>query len=246
MVKYGRSARWYNDYNTEIEFCTKNGFDFMQIWYREGKLLYDNMAEPKEKAILEADFPIILHALFTIDDYDKYAIDLLRILKFLHHGEVIIHPVCFPVSLINCDTIRTLSEHNKKITEMYFQEGIKVYIENNGREMPLNYTPEDLAIVFRESPQTELLLDIAHIDNYEHLGRLINVKFPKCLHIADRHFAVGHEHLPVGKGDIDFQSVFSKYLNNFDGKIIFEVVSDNDGEIVNSKNMIRDIISGDS
>ena len=203
----------------------------------------NKLAVPKEKAILEEGFPIIVHALFNNEDYDKYTDDLLRILKFLRHDEVIIHPVCLPASLINCDTIHILSERIKKITEMYFVEGIKVYIENNGREVPLNYTPEDLTIIFNDSPKAELLLDIAHIDNYEHLQKIINVKYPKCLHIADRHFSIGHEHLPIGQGDINFQYIFKKYLNNFDGKIIFEIVSDND-EIINSKKIIHDIICG--
>ena len=242
MIKYGRSARWYNNYDTEVEFCKIHGFDFMQIWYKDGQLQFDKLAAPKEKAILDADFPIILHALFDINDYDKYAKDLLRTLKFLRHDEVIIHPVCLPVSLINRDTIRILSENNKKITEMFFCDGIKVYIENNGRECPLNYTPEELSLVFAESPKTELLLDIAHIDNYEHLHQIIKVKYPKCLHIADRHFSVGHEHLPLGQGDIDFKHIFSKHLEHFDGKIVFEVVSDNDDDIINSKKIVANII----
>ena len=29
MVKYGKSARWYNNYDSEVEFCKKHGFDFM-------------------------------------------------------------------------------------------------------------------------------------------------------------------------------------------------------------------------
>ncbi len=30
----------------------------------------------------------------------------------------------------------------------------------------------------------EQLLDVAHIDNYEHLQEIINIKYPKCLHVA--------------------------------------------------------------
>lgn len=72
MVQYGRSIRWYNDYDSEIEFCKKHGFDFLQVWYKDGTLQCDKIAEPKEKAILEKGFPIIIHALFEIEDYDKY------------------------------------------------------------------------------------------------------------------------------------------------------------------------------
>lgn len=73
MIEYGRSNRWYNDYDSEIEFCKKNGFDFLQVWYKDGVLQGDKIVEPKEKTISEKGFPIIIHALFEIEDYDKYS-----------------------------------------------------------------------------------------------------------------------------------------------------------------------------
>lgn len=243
MIEYGRIL-WHglnekrdSSYDTEIEFCKKHGFSLMQITYKNGRLQYDKLPDPKENAILEAGFPIIIHALFDIEDYGKYAKDLLRLLSFLGHKEVIIHPYCEP-SLINGDTILILSERNKKITDMFLNEGITVYIENSARLVPLNYTPEDLKIVFDESPATELILDIAHIDNYEHLQKIINVKYPKMLHIADRHFSSGHEHLPIGKGDIDFELIFTKYLNDFDGRVIFEI-SEDENVIIDSMGKIQ-------
>lgn len=51
MISIGRSLRWYNKYEDEINFSVKNHFDFMQIWYKDGKIIVDNMAEPKEKYI---------------------------------------------------------------------------------------------------------------------------------------------------------------------------------------------------
>jgi len=243
MIEYGRSARWYNNYGDEIGFCKKYGFDFMQIWYKNGGLEFDKLPNPKEKAILEADFPVIIHAVFEIGDYEKYDKDLLRVLKFLGHSEVIIHPVCKP-SLVSQESIYKLSECNKKITEMFSDEEITVYIENNCKLVPLNYTPEELRIIFGSSPKTELLLDIAHIDHYGHLQELINVKFPKCLHIADKHLTDIHEHLPIGHGELDYKIIFSDYLKDFDGKIIFEVVTDHDDEIINSKTAIQEMIDG--
>jgi len=52
-----------------------------------------------------------------------------------------------------------------------------------------------------------------------------------------------HEHLPVGQGELDFKTIFENYLKDFDGKIIFEVVSDNDEDIINSKTLIQKILN---
>jgi sugar phosphate isomerase/epimerase len=242
VVEFGRSARWYNDYALEVAFCKQHDFDFMQVWYKDGALVYDNMAEPKEKIFSAAGFPIIIHALFEVEDYAKYSEDLLRILKSLRHKEVIIHPVCNPL-LLKSDTMYKLAEYNKKTTELFYDNGITLYIENNSKLDPLNHTPDELKLIFDISPKTELLLDIAHINSYEHLQNIIDVKYPKCLHIADKHFSVIHEHLPIGHGELDFDTIFANHLKGYTGKIIFEVVTDKDDEIIDGKEIIRKIIS---
>lgn len=67
-IKIGRSLRWYNDYEKEIEFCKSNEFDFMQIWFRQGKLLIDNVNEPIEVYLKQHNFPLVIHAVFEIDE----------------------------------------------------------------------------------------------------------------------------------------------------------------------------------
>ena len=37
MISIGRSLRWYNKYEDEIDFSVKNHFDFMQIWFKDEK-----------------------------------------------------------------------------------------------------------------------------------------------------------------------------------------------------------------
>lgn len=238
MIQFGRSARWYNNYDSEVEFCKTHGFDFMQVWYINGKLKHDTLPDPVEKAIFEANFQIIIHALFTIGDYDKYSEDLLRILKFLNHKEVIIHPSMYPLPAEK-DSMYKLAESNKIITDRFYDNGITIYIENNSALDPFNYSPEDLKLVFDYSPKTELLLDIAHIDSYEHLQKIIEVKYPQILHVSDKHFSIGHEHLPIGKGNIDFELIFSKYLSDFNGKIILEIPEE-DNVIIDSMARIKE------
>lgn len=128
------------------------------------------------------------------------------------------------------------SESNKfDFMQIWFKKGDLILDK-------INYTPNDLKVVFDRNPDVELLLDIAHIDDYKHLQEILEVKFPKCLHIADKRFSEAHEHLPIGEGDLDFELIFQNYLKGYDGKIIFEVV-DTDEKIIRSKNIIQSILN---
>lgn len=240
MIEYGRSIRWFNNYSDEIEFSKLNKFDFMQIWFMKGDLILDKVLEPKELYVLDSKYPVIIHAVYDIDDFDKYNGELIRILKFLNHKEVIIHPIC-EVEPINSETIYKLADKIYITNQLLKLNNIKLYIENNSVIDKINYTAEDLKIIFDRNPDVELLLDIAHIDDYNHFQEISEVKFPKCLHIADKHFSVEHEHLPIGQGELDFELIFKNYLKGYDGKIIFEVV-DCDEEIIKSKNRIQNIL----
>lgn len=53
---------------------------------------------------------------------------------------------------------------------------------------------------------------------------------------------IKHEHLPLGQGDIDYNLVFSKYLHDFGGRVILEVIGD-DEEITESKKIIDIAVS---
>lgn len=238
MITLGRGVRWFNDYQNEVEFSKKNGFDFMQVWFKNGVIPIDSLPEPREKYIKDIGFPIILHAVFTLGDFDEYGERLLEILEYLEHSEVIIHPVCRK-SVIEINLADVLSEKVFYFTEKAREKGITVYLENNSVIDGMHYTKEDIRTLFDKCSYTEQLLDVAHIDNYEHLEQIISVKFPKCLHVAGKHFDVKHEHLALTQGDIDYALVFQKYLKNYDGRIILEV-DGTDNEINDS----RDIILG--
>lgn len=109
-MKYGKSIRWFNDYNKEIQFSITNKFDFMQIWFLKGELILDKVSKPKEQFVLNTKFPVIIHAVYDIDDYEKYNKELLRILKYFGHKEVIIHPICESIPIDN-HTIYTLADN---------------------------------------------------------------------------------------------------------------------------------------
>jgi sugar phosphate isomerase/epimerase len=206
----------------------------------KGELLLDQVPSPKELFIKEAHYPVIIHAVYDLDDFDLYTNELIRLLKYLEHKEVIIHPVCetYPITP---ETIHILADHIYQTNQLLKQVGIQLYIENNSSIDIINYTPEDLQVIFNRNPDVELLLDIAHIDHIEHLKEILQVKYPKCLHIADKHIDMKHEHLPLGHGELDYEIIFKHYLNEFNGKIIFEIVG-TDEDITSSLQRIKTVL----
>lgn len=163
---------------------------------------------------------------------------LIEIIKHLGHNELIIHPICESEE-ITPKTIYKLSDKVKFALERLDKENITLYLENNSRLDPIFNETNEIEIMFQQNPKLEFLLDVAHIDNYEHLKNMIKIKKPKILHIADRHLEVVHEHLPIGQGNIDYKYIFTNILKEFDGKIILEIVQSSN-DIINSKVKIEE------
>jgi len=236
VISIGRGIRWYNRYQDEVDFCIKNQFDFMQLWFRDGSILVNDLPEPKEEHIRRAGFPVLLHAVFDPVDFGQYGGALLDKVAYLGGRDVIVHPVC-KKSPIDQHTEYKLAEQAKRFSAIARARGIVWYLENNSVIDGFHYQAKDLEIVFRADPYVEQVLDVAHIDNYRHLEEIAAVKFPKCLHAAGKHFQVPHEHLPLDQGDIDYRLVFREYLHGYDGKIVLEVTG-TDEELIRSKQII--------
>lgn len=239
MIQFGRSIRWYNNYEDEVKFSKDNGFDFMQVWYAKGQIILDKVLEPKDEVILSHKFPIIIHALLDINEFDEHVPRILAILKKLSHDQLIIHPICESEE-ITIETIFKLSNKVLEAKKLCMEKGIKLFVENNSKLDPINHSIDDIRIMYKDN-DVELLLDLAHIDDYNHLKEIVNIKKPKMIHIADKHFEIIHEHLPIGEGDLDFDYIFNNVLAEFDGKIIFEVVAE-DELIIKSINTIKKIL----
>lgn len=239
-IKFGSLARFFNPYKQEVNFAKKNKFDFVQLWYDKNGLYVNQLKNENVKNIKQFEFPSIVHAVLDINDFKTHLPILQNILKHLKHKEIIIHPIC-ESEVISENSIIKLSQRIKETIE-FFENKVTIYLENNSKLDPIFQTKEEVAYIFKENPTIEFLLDIAHIDSYEHLEELIKIKYPKILHISDKHFNVEHEHLPVGKGEIDFEKVFTEYLNEIKGmKIILEVFQ-SDEDIIQSTNMIKAVL----
>lgn len=238
MIDFGCLARYFNDYRDEVQFAKDNGFNFMQIWY-DNKGINLKPIEEQLPVILDEGFPAIIHAVLDINEILDHLIILKELLIKLGHKQLIIHPVCKSEPITD-KTIHKLAYIMQKVVEQLKPCDITVLIENNSKLDPIFTSSEELKVMFSCVPELELLLDVAHMDNIEHLKELVLVKMPKVLHVADRRLEEIHEHLPIGKGNIDFKTVFSDVLPEFRGKIVFEIIQ-SDEDIIAAKIYFEDL-----
>ena len=243
MIKIGCLARFFNRYENEVRFAKENGFDFMQLWYDNRGLCLHVDDRDFLDTINKHNFPTIIHAVLNIDEFDEHIPKLLSILIKLQHKELIIHPIC-ENQPINENTLSILDEKVKFALNVLNSEGITLYLENNSKLDPIFTNANEIERIFTNNGTLQFLLDIAHIDSMEHLNDMVKIKTPTVLHIADKHFNVLHEHLPIGQGEIDFQYIFSNILTNYEGKIILEIVNA-DLDIVNSKKIIEKLLKNE-
>jgi len=236
MIKKGIALRFEEDYSKEISFAKSLGFEFFQIWFYNGTLSVDTLSEPKEKSIKNRGFPIILHAVFDMPDYEKYGRKLLELVDYFGHKEVIIHPSCEKEN-INKNTVFSFKEKLETIYKELSKRDIKLYVENNSIKDVFFNSVDELRVIFDSYPDIGLLLDLAHTNNYEHLKDIVKMRFPECIHIADKRFGVDHEHIALGTGDLDFGMIFKDIIPNYNGRIILEAV-DSNGDIIQSNKVI--------
>lgn len=240
MIQIGCCARFFNKYEDEVKFAIDNSIDFMQLWYDKDGLGLHKNKEPKANVIREQGFPTIIHAVLDINEIEEHIPILLDYVKFLGHKELIIHPICISEEITD-ETIYKLSDKISYALGHLRKYNITLYLENNSLKNPIFTSKRELEIMFSKNNDLELLLDIAHIQSYEHLCDLVAVKYPKILHIADKHFDVIHEHLPIGLGELDYNNIFNNIVKDFKGKIIVEIV-DSDKDIIDAMEYINTII----
>lgn len=240
MLEIGCLARFFNRYESEVNFAKENKFDFMQLWYDNKGLAFHEDDENHIEIINKYNFPTIVHAVLNISEFNEHIPKLIQLLNKLNHKELIIHPICQDEE-INENTIHKLNSSIEFALNLLNQEKITLYLENNSKLDPIFTDIKEFEIIFKNNKNLEFLIDLAHIDSYKQLKYMIDIKYPKVLHIADRRFSAVHEHLPIGNGEIDFEYIFKEILPNYQGKIILEVIN-TDEEIVASKNIIENII----
>lgn len=242
MIEIGNVANFNIAYKSEIEFAKENNFHFVQIWYdKDGISLYGNQ-NPLE-LIKHYPYPSIIHAVLDINEFEHHIPKLSKILKELGHQELIIHPVCKSETYSE-SSIEKLNIGVSLAYEVLSPLDITIYIENNSRLDPLLHSPAEVTYLFNKNPGVKFILDVAHIRDYEHLKMLVDAKYPEMLHVADKHFDVLHEHLPIGEGEMDFSYIFGTVLKDFKGKMIMEITQSREG-LIKSKEIMEDLLNRD-
>jgi len=239
MIKYGCLAHFDHYYLDDIEFAKQNGFSFLQVWYDNKGIILRKEINPIE-SLKSNNFPFIIHAVLDICEFEEQISKLNQILGYLNQKELIIHPVC-KNEKIDTNTNTKLSKLIKKTINEFKYDGINVYLENNSKLDPIFSSFEDIQEVIIDNPELELLFDIAHMESYEQIVKVNGLRNPKILHIADRNLSTIHEHLEIGKGNIDFVKIFNEILTGNEYRIILEIV-ESDTVIIKSKNIINEII----
>ncbi|MFA7253648.1 MAG: TIM barrel protein [Patescibacteria group bacterium] len=243
-IKYGFGVRQFGKtprtFEQEVEFAKINGFDFLQVFYFSKKGL--EMIPPGKgiERIRKANFPVIIHAGFEPREFQKQIPKVVNIIDELGGGEVIIHPwnpTGRPES-----SFSVLIQEMAVARDIFEDKGIKVYVENNSEKDSILIEPEEIKEFFGQFPEMELLLDIGHMVSFEKTKAIAKVKLPALLHMSDRDLNGPPNHLPIGKGNIDFKRVIGEILPDFQGKIILEV-TESDEAIINSKKIIEYMLS---
>lgn len=238
MIEFGCPA--HNDYPLaqSASFAQENGFTLLQVWYDRAGIALKKEKDPVS-ALKACPVPCIIHAVLEIGEIIPEIKKLLPLLEDWGHHQLILHPV--HSGGFTPDTFPGLIEAVKKAQSLLASKGIALHVENNSPKTPLLWTPEEVGCLFEAVPEAHFLLDIAHIAGYEALEGLIEARKPAMLHLADKHFSVLHEHLPIGEGELDFRRIFSS-LSGFSGPIILEITQSPES-LVQSREKLSRILS---
>lgn len=248
MLRIGRNIRDLDcPFQDEIDFSYINNFDIIQVWYKQGKI--DSTYELDTiNALKKSKIKSIIHAAVDINDFKEYEDDLIDKLIALNHKELILHPM-IKTKEVNKETVKELEDNVLNLLNKLDKLNITVYIENNHKDMQCFYTLNQWKNFFKKAPKnTEFLLDVVHVlycDDYEYMKKLVSIKRPKAIHIADTikgRIGNRHLHIPIGKGIIDFEKIFNEIIPNYDDLIILEI-KNTDKNILESRDKIKNILN---
>ncbi len=240
QIEFGFNVSNTIPFSKEIAFAQKHGFSWLQLWYDTRGFSLHN-SDPSDISLLQTcEIPLLIHAALDVNELETQFGILTNYLHELELNEVVIHPVS-QEKITRPEAMEQLCYCVRQGVDRFKSQGITLYLENNSKLECVFQSIQEIEQVFTHVPQAELILDVAHIDDYEHLQQILELKFPRILHVADRHLENTHEHLTIGDGNIDFKLIFGDILKNFSGRIIFEVPFEYEARL-QSKQRIEQIL----
>ena len=244
MPKYGNITNPAVEISEEIKSVLDHGFDFAEIGIEWPEGSPEKIIK-KKKTILDLigqfDSPPIGHTAWWMDFSSLYEVEWMawiteakkcidvasdlniKLLNF-HSHSIYMKP--------KYGTYRILALNNfvkslKEIIKYAEDAGVQVMIENTSGQEEIS-SLKDYSYVINKLPHAKVHLDVGHAftqGGMKALGNFIRT-FDKRIthsHFSDNH---GHfdEHLPVGKGEIDFKSLVGMLKKiKYNRTITFEV-----------------------
>ena len=239
-IEFGFNVSHTIPFPEEVAFAQTHGFSCLQLWYDSRGFSVHNTEPDDIQPFQTCEIPLLVHAALDVNEFETHLDILSEYLSDLQLTEVIIHPVSRG-NITRTEAMERLCYWAEQGVQRFNAQGITLFLENNSKLECVLQTIQEIQQVFTHAPQAELLLDVAHMDDYEHLRQTLEVKYPRILHVADRHLEHVHEHLPLGDGNIDFELVFGTFLKDFTGKIIFEVPFEFDARL-RSKQRLEQVL----
>jgi len=126
---------------------------------------------------------------------------------------------------------------------------LRLCLENIFPKYQIGYDPAEFEIWFARHPDLKLTLDTGH-GNIDAPGTRRILQFVRMfgdrighVHVSDNR-GKGDDHLPIGKGRIDFSTVFCALAEaGYDGTVTLEVFTEDRGTLKRSRDRLADLIA---
>ena len=241
-IKFGLLTNPTNDILEEIKLIHKLGFDYVEVGIEfpggSPEFLIDYKKKIRE-LIDRFNYPALAHTAWWIDFGSLYEIIrkgwveeaklCIDAAKALNIDKINFH--FYSMGLDNKsyrkDVLRNIVKSLKEVVRYADSKGIIVFLENTPNKKSL-VSIKEYKFVIDSVPKLKVHLDTGHAFVENGMAGIRDYIFAfknklEHIHIHDNH-GQGDEHLPLGKGKINFEQI-AKWMKqiNYDKTMTFEV-----------------------
>jgi len=254
-MKIGFPNNPRKDILKEIKWIGSNGFDFVDLFLEEDMAVPEKIDVNKVKGLLKKynleavghfawylpiGSPVKLFREAAVKEAERY----LSIFRKLNVKYATIHTSWPPGMFSDEEGIKWQVETLRRIVNIAKRYKINIILE------PVDNEKDNLkntAAILKKIPTLYFHLDIGHAN----LFKKDIIAFIKRLHKRLRHIHLhdNHgkkdEHLPIGKGTINFREIIKNLKKyKYGGTITLEIFSENKNLILQSKKKLRKLWNG--
>ncbi|MFH1074469.1 MAG: sugar phosphate isomerase/epimerase [Candidatus Firestonebacteria bacterium] len=253
-MKIGYVVHPRKDIVQRIKWISKNNFDFVDFFMEDGKSSPKALDFKKVKKVLKDNkIPIVGHTAWYLplaapsEALRKTAVNELktyiRALSRLGAKYITIHTK-WPHGLFSAkEGILFHIKSLKELMKTAQKYKVKLMLEQSDH---LRDSPKNISAILKKVPGLYFHLDIGHANLHRRNPADFIKKFRtkiKHLHLHDNHGKLD-EHLPLGKGNINFKKIIKLLRKNgYDGTLTLEVFSKHLKDILTSKRKIEHLLN---